>query len=72
LENYVLNKILFISGLVMHFMSKEYEAVVDKELYILKKVNYIPIAQSPEGKVKAEVRVLCVWKKNVYILYFVT
>ena len=27
-------------------------------------MNYFPIVQSPEGKVKAEVRVLCIWKKE--------
>ncbi len=37
----------------------------EKDLYILqKKVNYSPILQSPDGKVKVEVRVLCVWKKD--------
>jgi len=44
---------------------EDIEAVTEKELYILqKKVNYIPILQSPDGKVKAEVRVLCVWNKE--------
>ena len=67
LENYVLKPLFSFSGtgVVFHVKTEDIEAVVDKELYILqKKVNYIPIVQSPEGKVKAEVRVLCVWKKN--------
>ncbi len=67
LENYVLKPLFSFSGtgVIFHVKKEDIEAVVDKELYILqKKVNYIPIVQSPEGKVKAEVRVLCVWKKN--------
>ncbi len=67
LENYVLKPLFSFSGsgVIFHVKKEDIEAVVDKELYILqKKVNYIPILQSPEGKVKVEVRVLCVWKKE--------
>ena len=67
LENYVLKPLFSFSGtgVFFHVKKEDIEAVVDKELYILqKKVNYIPIVQSPDGKVKAEVRVLCVWQKN--------
>jgi hypothetical protein len=67
LENYVLKPLFSFSGtgVIFHVKKEDIEAVVDKELYILqKKVKYIPIVQSPEGKVKAEVRVLCVWKKD--------
>lgn len=67
LENYVLKPLFSFSGtgVIFHVKKEDIEAVVEKELYILqKKVNYIPIVESPEGKVKAEVRVLCVWKKN--------
>lgn len=67
LENYVLKPLFSFSGtgVIFHVKKEDIEAVVEKELYILqKKVNYIPIIESPEGKVKAEVRVLCVWKKN--------
>jgi hypothetical protein len=67
LENYVLKPLFSFSGtgVIFHVKKEDIEAVVEKELYILqKKVNYIPIVQSPEGKVKAEVRVLCVWKKG--------
>jgi hypothetical protein len=67
LENYVF-KLLFSflgTGVIFHVKKEDIVSVVDKELYILqKKVNYIPIVQSPEGKVKAEIRVLCVWKKD--------
>ncbi len=67
LENYVLKPLFSFSGtgVIFHVTKADIEAVVEKELYILqKKVNYLPIVQSPDGKVKAEVRVLCIWKKG--------
>ena len=67
LENYVLKPLFSFSGtgVIFHVKKEDIEAVQEKDLYILqKKVNYIPIVQSPDGKVKAEVRVLCVWKKD--------
>jgi hypothetical protein len=67
LENYVLKPLFSFSGsgVIFHVKREDIEAVVDKELYILqKKVNYLPIVQSPDGKVKAEVRMLCSWKKD--------
>ncbi len=67
LENYVLKPLFSFSGsgVIFHVKKEDIEAVVDKELYILqKKVNYLPVVQSPDGKVKAEVRILCVWNKE--------
>ncbi|NHM06889.1 hypothetical protein G4D82_06625 [Flavobacterium sp. CYK-4] len=67
LENYVLKPLFSFSGsgVIFHVTKGDIEAVKEKELYILqKKVNYLPIVQSPDGKVKVEVRVLCVWKKQ--------
>lgn len=67
LENYVLKPLFSFSGsgVIFHVKKEDIEAVTEKELYILqKKVNYVPIVQSPDGKVKAEVRVLCVWNKG--------
>jgi hypothetical protein len=67
LKNYVLKPLFSFSGtgVIFNVTKKDIEAIQDKELYILqKKVNYLPIVQSPEGKVKAEVRVLCIWKKE--------
>ena len=67
LENYVLKPLFSFSGtgVIFHVKKEDIENVVEKELYILqKKVNYFPIVQSLNGKVKAEVRVLCVWKKD--------
>ena len=67
LENYVLKPLFSFSGsgVVFHVKREDIEAVKEKDLYILqKKVNYKPIIQSPDGKVKAEVRLLAVWKKD--------
>lgn len=67
LENYVLKPLFSFSGsgVIFHVTKEDIEAVTEKDLYILqKKVNYIPIIQSPDGKVKTEVRVLYVWKKD--------
>ena len=67
LENYVLKPLFSFSGsgVIFHVKKEDIEAVKEKELYILqKKVNYKPIIQSPNGKVKAEVRILAVWKKE--------
>ena len=67
LENYVLKPLFSFSGtgVIFHVTKEDIESVVEKEHYILqKKVNYLPIVQSPEGKVKAEVRLLCIWKKE--------
>ncbi len=67
LENYVLKPLFSFSGsgVIFHVTREDVEAVTEKDLYILqKKVNYKPIIQSPDGKVKAEVRLLAVWTKD--------
>lgn len=67
LENYVLKPLFSFSGsgVIFHVKREDIEAVKEKDLYILqKKVNYKSIIQSPDGKVKAEVRLLAVWKKD--------
>lgn len=67
LENYVLKPLFSFSGsgVIFHVKKEDIEAVVNKELYILqKKVNYLQLIQSPDGKVKAEIRILCTWKKE--------
>ncbi|OOG77176.1 hypothetical protein [Algoriphagus sp. A40] len=64
LENYVLKPLFSFSGagVIFHVKKGDVEAVADKDLYILqKKVHYVPVIQSPEGKVKVEVRILCLW-----------
>ena len=53
LENYVLKPLFSFSGsgVIFHVKKEDIEAVVEKELYILqKKVNYLPIVQSPKEK----------------------
>jgi len=67
LENYVLKPLFSFSGsgVIFHVKKEDIAAVTQKDLYILqKKVHYKPIIQSPNGLVKAEVRLLAVWKKN--------
>jgi len=67
LENYVLKPLFSFSGsgVVFHVKEADILAVKEKELYILqKKVNYLPIVQAPDGKVKAEVRVLFLWPED--------
>ena len=67
LENYVLKPLFSFSGtgVIFHVKPGDIEAVKEKDLYILqKKVNYKPVIQSPDGMVKAEVRILAVWPKN--------
>ncbi|MBC7523620.1 MAG: hypothetical protein H7239_04190 [Flavobacterium sp.] len=67
LENYVLKPLFSFSGtgVIFHVKPGDIEAVKEKDLYILqKKVNYKPVIKSPDGKVKAEVRLLAVWKKD--------
>ena len=75
LENYVLKPLFSFSGsgVIFHVKKEDIEAVKDKDLYILqKKVHYKPIIQSPDGLVKAEVRLLAVWKKNAFSPTLVT
>lgn len=67
LENYVLKPLFSFSGsgVVFHVTPADIEAVKEKDLYILqKKVHYLPVVQSPDGKVKAEVRVLALWPEG--------
>lgn len=64
LENYVLKPLFSFSGtgVIFHVKKEDVLAVQEKELYILqKKVHYLPFLQAPDGKVKAEVRILYVW-----------
>ncbi|REG81392.1 hypothetical protein [Algoriphagus antarcticus] len=64
LENYVLKPLFSFSGsgVVFNVSKSDVESVKDKDLYILqKKVAYAPVIQSPDGKVKVEVRILVLW-----------
>jgi len=67
LENYVLKPLFSFSGsgVIFHVKKSDVEAVKDKDLYILqKKAKYVPVLQAPDGKVKAEVRMLAVWPEK--------
>ena len=67
LENYVLKPLFSFSGTGVVFNVKKSDIgnVKDKDLFILqKKVAYAPVIQSPDGKVKVEVRVLALWPEG--------
>ncbi len=67
LENYVLKPLFSFSGsgVVFNVKQSDIASVSEKSLYVLqKKVNYYPIVQSPDGKVKAEVRILALWPEK--------
>lgn len=64
LENYVLKPLFSFSGagVIFHVTKEDVESVEQRDQFILqKKVNYHPVVQSPDGKVKAEVRMLALW-----------
>ena len=51
--------------MIFNVKREDIDQVKDKDLYILqKKVAYAPVIQSPEGKVKVEVRVLVLWPEK--------
>ncbi|MFC5624068.1 hypothetical protein [Algoriphagus winogradskyi] len=67
LENYVLKPLFSFSGsgVIFNVEKEDIEQVKDKDLYILqKKVAYAPVIQSPDGKVKVEVRILVLWPEK--------
>jgi hypothetical protein len=67
LENYVLKPLFSFSGsgVIFHVKKEDIENVKERDLYILqKKVNYLPVIQAPDGKVKVEVRMLCLWPEG--------
>jgi hypothetical protein len=67
LENYVLKPLFSFSGsgVIFHVKKEDIESVKEKDLYILqKKAKYVPVLQAPDGKVKAEVRMLAVWPEK--------
>jgi len=67
LENYVLKPLFSFSGsgVVFNVTAEDIAKVTEKDLYILqKKVHYEPVVQSPDGKVKVEVRILALWPEQ--------
>lgn len=64
LHNYVLKPLYSFSGsgVVFNVTQQDIDAVKDYSNYVLQeKVTYSPVIQSPEGKVKCEIRMLMLW-----------
>lgn len=64
LENYVLKPLFSFAGkgVIINVKKEDIDQIADPQNWILqKKVNYAPLIQSPEGWVKAEIRLLYIW-----------
>lgn len=66
LENYVLKPLFSFSGsgVIFHVQKSDLDAIPDneRENYLLqRKVQYEPVILAPDGKVKAEIRLLFLW-----------
>jgi len=64
LHNYVLKPLFSFAGtgVELHVTPNKLRSLIDPENYILqRKVSYEPVIQSPDGGVKAEIRMLYVW-----------
>ncbi|HEY9195869.1 MAG TPA: hypothetical protein VIM77_06375 [Mucilaginibacter sp.] len=64
LENYVLKPLFSFAGqgVIIDVTPDEIRKIKDPENWILQqKVNYEPVVESPEGGVKAEIRLLYLW-----------
>ncbi|SHO62665.1 hypothetical protein [Algoriphagus zhangzhouensis] len=67
LENYVLKPLFSFSGagVIFNVTREGIEKVEEKDLFILqKKVNYQPVIQAIDGRVKVEVRILALWPEK--------
>ncbi len=67
LEHYVLKPLFSFagSGVQLHVTPELLRSLSDPENYILqRKVTYEPVIRSPEGGVKAEIRMLYIWPDN--------
>jgi hypothetical protein len=65
LENYVLKPLFSFAGqgVVINVTQADIDAVEDKSNFILqRKVNYIPIIETPTGPAKTEIRMMVVWR----------
>lgn len=75
LENYVLKPLYSFSGsgVIYNLTLEAISTIVDTENYILqKKVPYSPILKSPDGQVKAEIRLLYIWEEGSKLPLLVT
>lgn len=64
LENYVLKPLFSFAGMgvIIDVTKADVEAISDPENWILqRKVTYAPVVQSPDGGVKAEIRMMYLW-----------
>ncbi len=67
LENYVLKPLYSFSGsgVVFNVTQANIDAIEDRYNFILQeKVTYSPVIESPDGKVKCEVRMLLIWEEG--------
>ncbi|HEV8513666.1 MAG TPA: hypothetical protein VGQ59_10335 [Cyclobacteriaceae bacterium] len=69
LENYVLKPLFSFSGtgVIFHLEKNDLDSIPEneRENYLLqRKIQYEPVIQSPDGKVKTEIRLLFIWEKN--------
>ncbi|MCI0446001.1 hypothetical protein L0152_22650 [bacterium] len=68
LEHYVLKPLFSFSGtgVIFNLEKKDIESIPDderKNFLLQHKVNYEPVIQSPDGWVKAEIRILFIWEE---------
>jgi len=69
LENYVLKPLFSFSGSGVIFHIKPQDLIdipeSDRSNFMLqRKVQYLPVLQAPDGKVKIEIRLLFLWEEN--------
>lgn len=67
LENYVLKPLYSFSGsgIIYNVTPAHFDAIEVPENFILQeKVTYSPVIESPEGKVKCEIRMLLIWEEG--------
>ena len=67
LENYVLKPLFSFAGqgVIIDVTRNDIESIKDPENWILQeKVNYEPVVESPDGGVKAEIRLLYLWPEE--------
>ena len=67
LENYVLKPLFSFagSGVVIDVTKELLNSIKDKENFILqRKVEYFPLIETPEGKSKAEIRMMFIWNEK--------
>jgi len=67
LENYVLKPLFSFagSGVIIDINREQLESIEEKSNFILqKKVDYVPLIETPDGKSKAEIRMMYIWNEK--------